>query len=116
MYSACKVNGKRLYELAREGKEVERKPRPVTIYELEILSMSLPLVKIRIRCSKGTYIRTLCHDIGEKLGCGGAMKSLLRTEVDRFRPHGAKRLSEIEADVEGGEAGRACHTGRRDVF
>ncbi|MCI9428571.1 MAG: tRNA pseudouridine(55) synthase TruB [Lachnospiraceae bacterium] len=102
MYSACKVNGKRLYELAREGKEVERKPRPVTIYELEILSMSLPLVKIRIRCSKGTYIRTLCHDIGEKLGCGGAMKSLLRTEVDRFSLHGAKRLSEIEADVKAG--------------
>lgn len=96
MYSACKVNGKRLYELAREGKEVERKPRKVTIYELELLSVKLPEIKIRVLCSKGTYIRTLCHDIGVKLGCGGAMKSLLRTQVERFSLEGAKKLSEIE--------------------
>lgn len=96
MYSACKVNGKRLYELAREGKEVERKPRKVTIYELELLSVKLPEIKIRVLCSKGTYIRTLCHDIGAKLGCGGAMKSLLRTQVERFSLEGAKKLSEIE--------------------
>lgn len=96
MYSACKVNGKRLYELAREGKEVERKARRVTIYELEILSMNLPEVKIRVVCSKGTYIRTLCHDIGEKLGCGAAMKTLLRTRVERFSLAEAKKLSEIE--------------------
>lgn len=104
MYSACKVNGKRLYELAREGKEVPRKARRVTIYELEILSMALPLVKIRVLCSKGTYIRTLCHDIGEKLGCGGTMKSLLRTKVDRFSLSGARRLSEIETAVKAGKA------------
>lgn len=106
MYSACKVNGKRLYELAREGKEVERKARKVTIYELEILSMSLPEVKIRVVCSKGTYIRTLCHDIGETLGCGAAMKSLLRTRVDRFLLSDARKLSEIEALVKAGEGGQ----------
>ena len=74
MYSALKVNGKKLYELAREGKTVERKARPVCFYEIEPLEFHLPLVKIRVTCSKGTYIRTLCHDIGEKLGCGGCME------------------------------------------
>ena len=73
MYSALKVNGKKLYELAREGKTVERKPRPVHFYEIEILDISFPLVRFRVTCSKGTYIRTLCHDIGEKLGCGASM-------------------------------------------
>lgn len=102
MYSACKVNGKRLYELAREGKEVERKSRRITIYELEILSMNLPEVKMRVLCSKGTYIRTLCHDIGEKLGCGGAMKTLLRTQVERFSLEDARKLSEIEEIVKVG--------------
>ena len=68
MYSALKVGGKKLYELAREGKEVERKPRPVTFYEIRILSVELPLVTMEVTCSKGTYIRTLCHDIGEKTG------------------------------------------------
>ena len=77
MYSALKVNGKKLYELAREGKTVERKARPVCFYEIEPLEFHLPLVKIRVTCSKGTYIRTLCHDIGEKLGCGGCMEELL---------------------------------------
>ncbi len=96
MYSALKVNGKKLYELAREGKEVERQPRPIEIYELEILSMELPEVKLRVLCSKGTYIRTLCADIGEKLGCGGAMKSLLRTRVGDFYLKDARTLSQIE--------------------
>ena len=82
MYSALKVNGKKLYELAREGKEVERKARPVHFYQIEILEMNLPLVKMRVSCSKGTYIRTLCHDLGEKLGCGGAMEALLRTKLE----------------------------------
>lgn len=84
MYSALKVNGKKLYELAREGKTVERKARPVHFYEIEILEISLPLVSFRVTCSKGTYIRTLCHDIGEKLGCGAAMETLLRTKVGRI--------------------------------
>ena len=84
MYSALKVNGKKLYELAREGKTIERKPRPVVFYEIRILDMELPLVRISVTCSKGTYIRTLCNDIGEKLGCGGAMEELLRTQVRKF--------------------------------
>ena len=96
MYSALKVNGKKLYELAREGKTVERKARPVCFYEIEPLEFHLPLVKIRVTCSKGTYIRTLCHDIGEKLGCGGCMEELLRTRVDRFSLAEAHKLSEIE--------------------
>ena len=85
MYSALKVNGKRLYELARRGEEVERKARTVTIRELEITECRLPVVTVRVVCSKGTYIRTLCADIGEKLGCGAAMKSLRRTRVGEFR-------------------------------
>lgn len=106
MYSACKVNGRRLYELAREGKEVERKARRITIYELEILGMELPNVTIRVLCSKGTYIRTLCHDIGQKLGCGAAMQSLLRTRVERFTLADARRLDEIKEFLEKDEIGR----------
>ncbi len=96
MYSALKVNGKKLYELAREGREVERRPRRVEISELEILEMALPTVRFRVVCSKGTYIRTLCHDMGERLGCGGAMASLTRSRVGMFRLEDALRLSEIE--------------------
>lgn len=106
MYSACKVNGRRLYELAREGKEVERKARRITIYELEILGMELPKVTIRVLCSKGTYIRTLCHDIGQKLGCGAAMQSLLRTHVERFTLADARRLDEIKKFWEKDEIAR----------
>ena len=96
MYSALKVGGKKLYELAREGKEVERKPRLVRIEELEILGMELPIVTFRVVCSKGTYIRTLCHDIGEKLDCGGAMKSLVRSRVGIFKVEDALTLSQVE--------------------
>lgn len=96
MYSALKVNGKKLYELARAGKEVERRPRTVQIRELEILEMNLPAVRFRVACSKGTYIRTLCHDIGKKLGCGGVMASLTRSRVGMFGIGEALRLSEIE--------------------
>ena len=87
MYSALKVNGKKLYELAREGKTIERKSRKVEIKEIRILEMALPRVRMEVSCSKGTYIRTLCHDIGEKLGCFGCMESLLRTKVSRFETH-----------------------------
>ncbi len=97
MYSALKVDGKKLYELARAGKEVERKARPVTIHEIEILEMELPVVKLRVACSKGTYIRTLCADIGEKLGCGGTMQSLKRTRVGHFELKDAVTLSKLEA-------------------
>lgn len=96
MYSALKVNGKKLYELAREGKVVERKARPVKILDIQILEIDLPKVRMEVSCSKGTYIRTLCHDIGEKLGCGGCMESLIRTRVSTFRIEDAKTLDEIE--------------------
>jgi len=96
MYSALKVNGKKLYELAREGKEVERAARPVEIHELEILEMNLPVVKMRVACSKGTYIRTLCADIGEKLGCGGTMQSLQRTKVGGFTLDNALTLGQLQ--------------------
>lgn len=96
MYSALKVNGKKLCDLAREGITVERAARPVKILDIEILSMELPRVRMRVQCSKGTYIRTLCQDIGEKLGCGACMESLLRTRVSQFAVEDALRLSEIE--------------------
>ena len=96
MYSALKVNGKKLYELARAGVEVERKPRRVRIEEIEVRSVNLPLVELRVVCSKGTYIRTLCHDIGAELGCGGAMESLTRSRVGIFRVEDALTLDELE--------------------
>lgn len=96
MYSALKVNGKKLYELAREGKVIERKARPVKILDIQILEIDLPKVRMEVSCSKGTYIRTLCHDIGEKLGCGGCMESLIRTRVSTFQIEDAKTLDEIE--------------------
>lgn len=96
MYSALKVNGKKLYELAREGKEIPRQARRITIYELEILEIRVPVVTMRVVCSKGTYIRTLCHDIGEKLGCGGAMQKLERTRVGAFFKENAVTLAQAE--------------------
>lgn len=95
MYSAVKVNGKRLYELARQGIEVERKTRKVTIYHIYIQEISLPRVRMQIHCSKGTYIRTLCHDIGVYLGCGGCMESLLRTQSGCFELKDSLKLEEI---------------------
>ena len=96
MYSALKVNGKKLYELARHGKEVERQARPVQILDIQIESIDLPRATFSVTCSKGTYIRTLCYDIGQKLGCGGCMESLLRTRVDRFKLEDSLTLSQIE--------------------
>lgn len=95
MYSAIKVDGKKLYQLAREGKEIERKPRRVQIYSLEIEEIQIPSVTMRVSCSKGTYIRTLCHDIGQKLGCGGVMVSLERTKAGNFLVKDALLLSNI---------------------
>ena len=103
MYSALKVNGKKLYELAREGKTIERKSRKVEIKEIRILEMALPRVRMEVSCSKGTYIRTLCHDIGEKLGCFGCMESLLRTKVSRFEIESSLKLSEIQKKREEGK-------------
>lgn len=103
MYSARKVNGKKLYELAREGKTVERQARGVRIHQIEIEEISLPRVTMRVACSKGTYIRTLCHDIGEKLGCGGCMESLLRTRAGVFGLEESVRLSRLEELVREGK-------------
>lgn len=97
MYSALKVNGQKLCDLARKGVTVERKARQVHIYGIEILSVELPRVRMRVHCSKGTYIRTLCQDIGQRLGCYGCMESLLRTRVADFSVEDALRLSDIEA-------------------
>ncbi len=102
MYSALKVNGKKLYELAREGKIVERKSRRVMIYNIRILEISLPRVRMEVKCSKGTYIRTLCHDIGNALNCCGCMESLLRTQVSRFSIQESLKLSEIQEIKDGG--------------
>ena len=103
MYSAIKVNGKKLYELARNGIEIERKPRRVEISHIEILECGLPKIHFRVSCSKGTYIRALCADIGDKLGCGAAMKSLIRTRVGTFVIEEAWKLSEVEKMVAEGK-------------
>ncbi|MDO4491355.1 MAG: tRNA pseudouridine(55) synthase TruB [Lachnospiraceae bacterium] len=107
MYSALKVNGKKLYELAREGKTVERKPRPVTFYELEIGEIRFPEVELRVVCSKGTYIRTLCNDIGEKLGCGGCMAHLTRSRVGVFTLEETKTLAELQELADQGRLSEA---------
>ncbi|MGI6021382.1 MAG: tRNA pseudouridine(55) synthase TruB [Lachnospiraceae bacterium] len=101
MYSAVKINGKRLYELARKGKTVDRDPRRVSISEINIKSADIPEVSFEVKCSKGTYIRTLCNDIGRKLGCGGAMKSLRRTAAGRFTIKDAVTLDELRDIVNG---------------
>ncbi len=103
MYSALKVNGKKLYELAREGKVIEREARRIQIHSIRILEINLPRVRMEVTCSKGTYIRTLCHDIGLKLGCYGCMEQLLRTRVSVFPLSEAARLSEIEVWRDAGE-------------
>lgn len=84
MYSALKVNGQKLCDLARKGRQVERQPRPVTIHELTLLYREGDTLRLRVRCSKGTYIRTLCADIGEALGCGGCMQALRRTQAGEY--------------------------------
>lgn len=96
MYSAIKVGGERLYDLARKGIEVERKPREVEIYDIEILDITLPTVTFEVSCSKGTYIRTICHDVGDKLKVGGAMESLVRIKAAGFEIKDAYTLSELE--------------------
>ncbi len=102
MYSAVKVNGKRLYELARAGIEVERKARRIEIREIEIEAIELPKVTMRVVCSKGTYIRTLCYDIGRTLGCGAAMESLLRTKSGQFLLENSLKLQEVQQRMDEG--------------
>jgi tRNA pseudouridine55 synthase len=95
MYSALKVNGQRLYSLARQGIEIERAARDIEIFSIEIIEMDLPFVVFDVKCSKGTYIRSLCYDIGEKLGCGGAMWALVRTRSGFFDIENSIRLEDL---------------------
>ena len=101
MYSAIKINGQKLYDLARQGREVERKPRAVTIHQLELLErLSDTEFTLRVRCSKGTYVRTLCHDIGQALGCGGCMASLRRTMAAGYTLAESHTIDEVQAQGE----------------
>ena len=102
MFSAIKKDGKKLYELARKGQEVERKRRAITIFALEVLEkQDESTYLIRVRCSKGTYVRTLCHDIGEALGCGGCMCSLRRTMAAGFTLEESVTLERAQEEKEG---------------
>jgi len=100
MYSALKVNGQKLYELARKGREVERQPRSITIHELELLAFTGETARLRVRCSKGTYIRTLCKDIGLALGCGGCMAALRRVQAGAYTEGEAVPLETLIASEE----------------
>lgn len=97
MYSAIKQGGKKLYDLARQGIEVEREPRRINIHSIEILDIALPTVTIDVRCSKGTYIRSLCDDIGTKLGCGAVMSALERVETAGFSIENSYTIDELAA-------------------
>ncbi len=98
MYSAIKVKGKKLYELAREGIEIEREARDVTIHDIKVLEINLPCVKMEVNCSKGTYIRSLCYDIGEKLGCGAMMNALERTATGKFTKENSINLEALNEE------------------
>ncbi len=102
MYSAIKKDGKKLYELAREGKEIEREARNITVYSIDILRIDLPTVEIDVRCSKGTYIRTLCDDIGKALGCGATMTALRRTATAGFTEDNALTIDELDKQEDKG--------------
>ena len=104
MYSAIKVGGKKLYEIARRGGEVERKPRPVHIRELRLLGREGEDWLLDVKCSKGTYIRTLCHDIGQSLGCGGCMSALRRVRAGEFSIENACTLDQVREAADRGEA------------
>ena len=96
MFSAIKIGGRKLYNLARRGEVVERPARHCKILDLTVTNINLPRVDMHVTCSKGTYIRTLCHDIGEKLGVGGCMEHLVRSKVERFKVEDSITLSQIE--------------------
>ena len=102
MYSAIKVNGQKLYDLARKGREVERQPRPITIHELQLLEFSGKEARLRVRCSKGTYIRTLCKDLGSALGCGGCMAALRRVQAGEYTLEGSIPLRQLLGISEAG--------------
>lgn len=98
MYSAIKKDGRKLYDLARQGIEVERDKRRIEIFSLKILNINLPYIKFAVHCSKGTYIRSLCKDIGDKLGCGGIMSDLERTENGFFKKEDSVNLNDLNKD------------------
>ena len=104
MYSAIKVKGQKLYEIARRGGQVERQPRPVTIHELRLLGRDGEDFLLDIRCSKGTYVRTLCHDIGQALGCGACMSALRRLQAGEFSLENAYTLEQIRQAADAGQA------------
>ncbi len=105
MYSAIKIGGRKLYDLARKGQSVERPPRRITVYSITLLGRESGDFLLDIECSKGTYIRTLCHDIGRRLGCGGVMASLRRTRAGAFGIDDAHALSEVIEKSESGDLG-----------
>ncbi|MEZ5276353.1 MAG: tRNA pseudouridine(55) synthase TruB [Opitutaceae bacterium] len=96
MFSAIKKDGVPLYKLARKGKEIEREPRFVRVSAFELLRMETPVLEVRVKCSKGTYVRTLAHDLGEKIGCGAHLSALRRTASDRFRIEQAHTIAELD--------------------
>ena len=103
MYSAIKVDGRRLYELARAGKEVARAPRPVQVYEIHIDEISLPYLRLTVDCGKGTYLRSIAHDLGLALGCGGYVAELCRLSCGRFKAEHGVTLEGLEDAAEGGD-------------
>lgn len=107
MYSAIQLNGQRLYHLARQGIDVERQPRDITVFSIDIISIDLPYVTIDVHCSKGTYIRTLASDIGDALGCGGCISELCRTSSGVFTLENAITPEELLSLGEKGEAAKA---------
>lgn len=92
IFSAKKIKGVRAYDLARKGKEVKLEPKSIKIYKIEILNWDWPFVRLRVNCGKGTYIRSLAHDIGERLGCGGYVKELRRTAIGEFKVENAEQI------------------------
>ena len=110
MYSALKVNGQKLVDLARKGKEVERQPRPITIHELTCLDFDGQNARLRVRCSKGTYIRTLCKDIGQALGCGGCMAALRRVQAGEYTIDEAVPLLQLLEEEDPGKYLRPVDT------
>ena len=107
MYSALKVNGQKLCDLARKGQVVERKPRKITVYGITVDEIAIPRVTMTVQCSKGTYIRTLCHDIGGRLGCYGTLEHLLRTRAAGYELESALRLSQIQEKKDRGTLAEA---------
>jgi tRNA pseudouridine55 synthase len=107
MYSAVKVQGQKLYKLARQGKEIERAPRSVTIYRLDVLAWALPDLTIEVVCSAGTYIRSLAHDLGQTLGCGAHLTALTRTAAGEFRLEDAYPLEALRVQAQAGRLAEA---------